>query len=103
MDASAVEAWKTLKENYGVFSEIAAMNAEKRLRATEFVDGMDFLKHVEDLREKWKVATERGAKISDTTFQTILISSLPESWNAVVAGVYVSTESKDVIAALTTH
>lgn len=103
MDGSAAEAWTTLTENYGVFSEIAAINAEKRLRATEFSDGMDFLKHVEDLREKWRSATEKGAKIDDSTFRTILIASLPESWNAVVAGIYAKTESKDVIAALTVH
>ncbi|KAG6891837.1 hypothetical protein C0992_003296, partial [Termitomyces sp. T32_za158] len=62
MDGSAAEAWKALNDNYGVFSEIAAINAEKRLRATEFSDGMDFLKHIEDLREKWEAATEKGAK-----------------------------------------
>ena len=64
---------------------------------------MDFLKHVEDLREKWRSATERGAKIDDLTFCMILIASLLESWNAVVAGIYSKTESKDVIAALTIH
>ncbi|KAG6876219.1 hypothetical protein C0993_004897 [Termitomyces sp. T159_Od127] len=49
MDGSAMEAWEELTSNYGVFSEIAAMNAEKHLIATEFTDSMDFLKHVEDL------------------------------------------------------
>lgn len=103
MDGTATEAWKTLTENYGVFLEIAAMNAEKKLRATEFTDGMDFTRHVEDLREKWKSATKKGAKINNKTFRTILIASLPESWNAVVAGVYAKTKSREVIAALTTH
>ena len=64
---------------------------------------MDFLKHVEDLREKWRSATEKGAKIDDLTFYTILIASLLESWNAVVAGIYTKTESKDIITALTIH
>ncbi|KAG5719221.1 hypothetical protein E4T56_gene13428 [Termitomyces sp. T112] len=103
MDGMAADTWKALTENYGVFSEITAMNAEKRLRSTDFVDGMDFLKHIEDLREKWRSAVERGTRIDDATFWTILIASLPKSWNAVVAGVYAKTESKDVIAALTTH
>ena len=103
MESTAAEAWSTLTENYGVFSEIAAMNAEKRLRATEFVDGMDFLKHVEDMREKWQMVTKKGAKINDSVFCTILIASLPESWNAVVAGIYAMTTSKDIIAVLTTH
>ncbi|KNZ82284.1 hypothetical protein J132_03800 [Termitomyces sp. J132] len=79
MDGTAAEAWNTLKENYGEFSEIAAMMAEKRLCATEFTDGMDFTKHIEDLREKWKSATEKGAVIDDAAFQNILIASLPES------------------------
>ncbi|KNZ81001.1 hypothetical protein J132_03295, partial [Termitomyces sp. J132] len=103
MDGMAAEAWKALTDNYGIFSKIAAMNAEKRLCATEFMDGMDFLKHVKDLREKWKSATKKGANIDNKNFRTILIASLPESWNAIVAGVYSKTESKDVIAALTTH
>ena len=29
MDGSAAEAWKTLTKNYGIFSEIAAINTEK--------------------------------------------------------------------------
>ncbi|KAG6897359.1 hypothetical protein C0995_010574 [Termitomyces sp. Mi166 len=61
--------------------------AEKRLRATEFMDGMDFTKHIEDLREKWKSATKKKAVIDDAAFWNILIASLPESWNTVVAGV----------------
>ena len=103
MDGTAAEAWKALTDNYGVFSEIAAMNAEKRLRATEFTDGMDFLKHVEDMREKWRSAVERGAKVDDATFCTILMASLPESWNAIVVGCYSMKETKDIIAALTIH
>ena len=85
------------------FLRLATINAEKQLRTTKFSDGMDFLKHVEDWREKWRAAMERGAKINDSTFCTILIASLPESWNAVVAGIYSMTESKDMVAALTVH
>lgn len=103
MDGMEAKAWTTLTENYRVFSEIATMNAEKRLRATELQNGMDFLKHVEDLREKWKSATEKGAKIDDLAFRTILIASLPESWNTVVVGLYAMTKSKDAIAALMTY
>lgn len=52
INGSMAEAWQTLTKNYGVFSEIAVMNAEKQLCTTEFKDGMDFLKHVKDMREK---------------------------------------------------
>ena len=84
MDGMAANVWMTLTKNYGVFSEIATMNAKKQLHATELQDGIDFLKHVKDLREKWKSVTEKGAKIDNLAFRNILIASLPESWNAVV-------------------
>ena len=41
MDGMVAEAWTSLTENFGVFSEIAAMDAERCLQATEFSDGMD--------------------------------------------------------------
>ncbi|KAG6861466.1 hypothetical protein C0995_016245 [Termitomyces sp. Mi166 len=99
----AAEAWIMLTKNYGVFLEIAAMNAKKRLHTTDFIVGMDFLKHVEDMQEKWKSATEKGTTVDDKTFCTILMSSLPESWNAVVAGLHLMEETKDVVMALTVH
>ncbi|KAG6860646.1 hypothetical protein C0995_009067 [Termitomyces sp. Mi166 len=68
MDGMAAKAWMTLTENYGVFSEIAAMNAEKRLHAMEFTEAMDFLKHVEDLQEEWKSVMEKEAKVDDVAF-----------------------------------
>ncbi|KAG6855747.1 hypothetical protein H0H87_011331 [Tephrocybe sp. NHM501043] len=53
-----------LTDNYGAASEIAALNAERKLRAAELTEGADFLKHVEDLWERWKSATEKGATFS---------------------------------------
>ncbi|KAG5350847.1 hypothetical protein C0989_009035 [Termitomyces sp. Mn162] len=76
---NSIKAWKTLTENYGVFSKIAAMNAKKQLQAAEFSNGMDFLRHIKYLEEKWKSATKRGAKIDENTFQTILMASLLDS------------------------
>ena len=52
MDDTTVAVWKTLTKNYRVFSEIAAMNVERWLCNTEFMDRIDFLKHAKDLREK---------------------------------------------------
>ena len=59
IDSTAVEAWVTLTKNYGVYSEIAALNAEKQLHTTEFTDGMDLTKHIEDLREKLRIVCEK--------------------------------------------
>ena len=79
MDSIVAKVWSTPKENYGVFSEVAAMNVEKQLCVTKFTNSMDFVKHIKDLREKWKLATEKGANIDDATFRNILIALLLES------------------------
>ena len=68
MDRTATDAWTALKDNYGMFSEIAAINIEKWLQATEFIDDMDFLKHIEDMCEKWRSAVEKEANINNSNF-----------------------------------
>ena len=56
-----------------------------------------------DLRDKWRTASEKGGKVDNAGFQTILMASLPESWNSVVVGLYLMTTSKDMIVALIVH
>lgn len=103
MDGTAAEAWDALTKAYGVVSDLATMGAENRLRSTRFVDGADFLNHISDLRMKWKDATEKGATINDATFRSIVMASLPESWNAVVASMYATKTLVNFIAGLTVH
>ncbi|KAF5375858.1 hypothetical protein D9615_008280 [Tricholomella constricta] len=103
MDGTAAEAWAALNETYGTVSDIAAIGAETALRATMYSDGMDFLAHTADLRTKWKLATEKGAKVDDATFRSIVMASMPESWNSVIAGLYATKTSAATIAGLTIH
>ncbi|KAG6825054.1 hypothetical protein H0H92_004996 [Tricholoma furcatifolium] len=103
MSGTAADVWKTLKETYATVSDLGAASAENALCATRLVDGNDFLEHVGDLRLKWKNAVERGAVINDSQFRAIIISSLPESWNFIVAAVQYTKTSAELIAGLTVH
>ncbi|KAG5716923.1 hypothetical protein E4T56_gene8533 [Termitomyces sp. T112] len=79
------------------------MGAKNRLRTTLYVDGSDFMVHLADLRTKWQEAVERGTLISDATFRTIIMNSLPESWNTIVASLYTTTTSTTLIVGLSVH
>lgn len=57
-----------LAKNHGVFSEIAMISVKKQLHVTKLSNEMNFLRHVEDLREKWRLVMEKGAKIDDLMF-----------------------------------
>ena len=49
--------------------------------AQKFTDGMDFLKHMEDLGEKWKSATEKGASFLhdlDHIYARILVEDITD-------------------------
>ncbi|KAG6856009.1 hypothetical protein H0H87_008452 [Tephrocybe sp. NHM501043] len=95
IDGTAADAWKAMNENYSTSSKIAALNAERRLHATELTNGTDFLKHVKDLEEKWshRVLTDLGMGSENTlthltpTSPTIINSSTPglvTAWQPIV-------------------
>ncbi|KAG6864371.1 hypothetical protein C0993_008961 [Termitomyces sp. T159_Od127] len=85
MYGTAAEAWNLLTKAYGVVFNLATMGAKNALCATRFANGTDFPTHIADLRIKWSEAMEKGVNISDSTFQSIVMTSLPELWNTVVA------------------
>ena len=103
MSGTAADAWKALTDGYGTVSTLAAMGAENWLRATMYADGADFAIHLADLCTRWQDAVEKGAVISDETFRTIVMNSLPESWNTIVASLYDTPTSAKLIASLTVH
>ncbi|KAG6894102.1 hypothetical protein C0993_012341 [Termitomyces sp. T159_Od127] len=46
---------------------------------------------------------EKGATIMDAAFQSIIIGLLPESWDTIVASLYATTTSVQLISGLTVH
>lgn len=103
LSGTATEAWKSYKDQYAKVSEMAILNAERDLREITYSDNHDFLEHIAALRTKWATATALGALIDDRTFRTIVLSSLPHSWDPIVSTLYNTTTSREAIAILTTH
>ncbi|KAG6871886.1 hypothetical protein C0995_015409 [Termitomyces sp. Mi166 len=96
-------AWATLTEAYGTVSDFTAAGAKKRLREAQLTENGDFPEHIKDLCTKWNKAVKKGATISDTAFQSIVVGSLPESWNTIVVSLYTTTSSTQLISGLTVH
>ena len=97
MEGSAADAWKSLTDQYHVTSELALVNAQRKLCMTILNEGGDLLAHISDLHTKWTKANTAGAKIEDTHFCIILLSSLPTSWNSLLATLYDAKSSADII------
>ena len=103
LDGSAAQAWKSLTDIYDNISDLAKINIQRELRDTRFLDGNDFSAHVANLRTLWTRANSAGSNISDTDFRTIILTSLPETWDTIVATLYDAKSSADAIARLDMH
>lgn len=103
MDGTASDAWKSLTDQYELRDDVALINAQRDLRNTMFKDGGDLPNHIAALRTKWAVANAVGAGVDDGDFRMILLSSLPASWDTIVATLYDSKSSGDAIAHLLMH
>ena len=97
MEGTAAEAWKSLTDQYHVMSKLALVNAQRELHMTILNEGGDLLAHISDLRTKWTKANAAGAKIEDTDFWMIFLSSLPTSRDSLVAMLYDARSSADII------
>ncbi|KAF5375887.1 hypothetical protein D9615_008209 [Tricholomella constricta] len=103
LNGTGADAWESLCETYGEISDFAAADAERILRTTLLTEGADLLLHITDLRTKWNAATEKGAPILDKEFRTIMLASLPASWNVLVSTLYSCKTSAETISHLTLH
>ena len=100
---TAARAWEMLKASYGTISDLGANMAENVVRATKYSDGMDFQEHITSLCVKWNHAVKKGAKIKNNQFRAIVISSLPASWDYIVASLQSTKTSIKLIARLNVH
>jgi len=103
LDGTAAEAWNSLTSQYKISSDLATITTQCNLRTTTFADGNDFPTHISNLHTKWAVANSAGAKISDTNFHMIILSSLLVSWDSIVGTLYEAKSSADVISWLMIH
>lgn len=99
----AAEAWTSLITQYRVMNNLALVNTQRDLHTTMFKDGDDLEAHIANLHTKWAKANSMGAKINDVDFRMVILSSLPASWDSLVAMLYTSTSSTKVITCLMMH
>jgi len=84
----AASIWKSAKGNYETYLEMTRINADNELRTLKFADNNDFPTHLSIMHNKLFQVRAMGIVISDTSFKTILLNSLPKSWNPAVASLY---------------
>jgi len=67
---------------------MARQNIEQELCNLTFSDGDDFQNYVTIMRNKLSQVRALGIDITDKNFKTILLNSLPSSWDPVIASLY---------------
>jgi len=75
----AASIWKSAKDNYKIYLEMTRINADNELRTLKFADNDDFPTHLSIMCNKLSKVRTMGIVISDTSFKTILLNSLPKS------------------------
>ena len=85
---TSASIWKSAKDNYKTHSEMTRINADNELRTLKYTNDDDFPTHLSIMRNKLSQVRAMGIMISDTSFKTILLNSLPKSWNPAVALLY---------------
>ena len=80
---SAADTWKSYINGYGSTSSMARWNAERELRNLTYSDGDDFPNHTAISRNKLYNVNALGAGITDESFKTIILNSLPHTWDPI--------------------
>jgi len=87
-------------DGYETTSDMARQNIEQELRNLTFSYGDDFPNHITIMHNKLSQARALGADITDKNFKTILLNSLPSSWDPVVASLYKDIPVSETISQL---
>ena len=95
--------WRSLTNLYDRLSEIAKLHAEEKLQSLQFCDRDDFSTHITQFRLFWQKVNAIGGSISNASFCTIILGSLPASWDSIVTTLYTTTSSADALIQLDVH
>jgi gag-polypeptide of LTR copia-type len=84
---TAKEMWNTIKDDATSKSTLYLLDAEDQLSSMKLMDNDDPKTHLNELKTHFQLMLQRcdnlmkiGSTISDTRFNTIIMSSLPESY-----------------------
>jgi len=79
---------------------MARLNAKQELRNLAYSDGNNFPTHITIMHDKLVQVRALGAEISDKMFKTIILNSLPHSWDLVVTSLYKDIPTAEAISQL---
>ena len=85
LSKSAKEAWDELKRKLAHHGPMAIRNTRKKLNEIKFIDNNDIEGHIRTLTGYRNDLLAQGKEISEEDFSTILLDSLPESWDIFVS------------------
>ena len=84
---SAKEMWDAVKSDATMKSTLFILDAEDQLSSMKLADNDDSKTHLSELKQHFQLMLQRqenllkmGSEISDTRFNTMIMSSLPESY-----------------------
>jgi len=86
-----------------MLSKVALANTKQELRNIMYINGQDSTAFISQLCTKWTIAIALGTKIDDLAFRMILLNSLPQSWDSIMATLYTTKSSYDTINHLMFH
>lgn len=102
-DGTAAEAWASLEKRYNNSNDLARAYAQRELRSLKLEEGGDYQEHIANLLAKHQRANAIGSNVTDADFREIILTSLPSSWDVVVATLHSAATSTDMIVLLDLH
>src|SRR5271168_2346335 len=84
---SAREAWETLNSLLEAQGALGIILARRKLFRAQCAEGTTIEEHIRTLRSYQEELHNLGQKIDGEEFSIILLSSLPESWNAYISSI----------------
>ncbi|GBE90191.1 hypothetical protein SCP_1900400 [Sparassis crispa] len=94
---TAVEMWNQLKLVKEASGQLGIMAYRRKFYHTVATEGSDIAAHITELHRTQEQLHTMGSKVSDDEFRTILITSLPESWDQFTSAYLAATSQKDTL------
>ena len=91
---TAAGMWQSLRAVHETRSESAITAAKRTFYGMRAADDANIPEHIAEMRKQYNKLVQKGCKISDEEFKSVLVMSLPASWDYYVAS-YQGSATKD--------
>jgi hypothetical protein len=95
--ATAHDWWTTLTARFQSTDRVTQAALERQLHAKKYEEGTSMRDHLDELKRRRTAANIAGSEIREPRFCTIILQSLPVTWNHVAIPLYQHLNADDVI------